>query len=59
MINFDLLYIIVIFNFIYVFNYFYNIISKMYWVKYIYRINYIVVYVVEKKIGYIKINRFL
>lgn len=31
----------------------------MYWVKHIYRINYIVVHAVEKKTGHTKINRSL
>lgn len=41
------------------FNYLYNMLSKMYSVKHIYRINYITVYAVEKKTGHTKINRSL
>lgn len=55
----NLLYIIAILNLIHVFNYLYNTISKMYWVKHIYRINYIVVHAVKKKTGHTKINRSL
>lgn len=41
------------------FNYLYNMLSKMYSVKHIYRINYIPVHAVEKKTGHTKINRSL
>lgn len=41
------------------FNYLYNMLSKMYSVKHIYRINYIPVNAVEKKTGHTKINRSL
>lgn len=41
------------------FNYLCNMLSKMYSVKHIYRINYISVHAVEKKTGHTKINRSL
>lgn len=55
----NLLYIIAILNLIHVFNYLYNTISKMYWVKHIYKINHIAVHAVQKKTGHSKINRSL
>lgn len=54
----NLLYIIAILNLIHVFNYLYNTISKMYWVKHIYKINHIAVHAVQKKTGHTKIDLY-